>query len=509
MGDRDLAILFDVSRAPNEGGLDVHLRHVLQGCVRWFSASGVSVFIRQDDSDSFVLAAKLGADSKVPTRARLRSGEGIAGACIASGQPMVVQNPADNPLLVGKVQPRTDIGSAMVIPLATPESGCIGVLNVSRRIGEPGFSESDLREARTLASHIALSVGNARLLAGLNEAVAETRTANEKLDAIIACLGVGVIVTDQRGIVEESNPEAHAILGRPLGRGMALGGALEGAPAELRAIVSRALRKAVSNRRLIERAHDESRGKAWSVVSSPLPRGGATIVIQDVSAHERAMKELDRVRRLAEIGQMTAAIAHEIRNPLTGIRSASQMVQSAPGELAEFGKIIEREALKLNALCDEFLEFARPLTLHLERLDLVDLVRRVCAEYEASAAKAGVHLRLVLDGRAPKLRADLMRVEQVCRNLLVNAIQASRPGGVVRVSLVRGKLTIQDEGQGIEEEFVQKLFTPFFTTKASGTGLGLSNVRKIIDAHGWHIAVSSKPGAGTSFTVTFQDQKAA
>lgn len=507
--DRDLALLFDVSRASDEGGFDAHLQHILERCLRWFSASGISVFIRQDDTDEFILAAKLGADSKVPTGARLRSGEGIAGACIAAGEPMIVKDPADSPLLHGRVQPRTDIGSAMVIPLIAKESGCIGVLNVSRRVQEPAFSSADLFQAGPLAQYIAMAVSNARLFAGMNDAVAQTRSLNLKLDAIIASLGVGVVVTGRDGAVERCNPEAEALLMTALPNGSTLSKKLAHGPAGLRHTILKGLKRAQLGKRHTERAHDEDSGKAWSVVASPLPGGGATIAIQDVSSHEKALHELDRVRRLAEIGQMTAAIAHEIRNPLTGIRSAAQIVQGAPGELSEFGKIIEREALKLNELCDEFLDFARPLNLSLKRLDLVEILQRVCNEYTASAERACLQLRLIMDGRSPKIRGDLVRVEQVCRNLVLNAIQASRPGGIVEVSLLRGKLVVQDQGQGIENELVQKLFTPFFTTKPNGTGLGLSNVRKIVDAHGWRINVQSQPGRGTRFEVLFQEQQAA
>jgi nitrogen-specific signal transduction histidine kinase len=507
--ERDLSLLFDVSRASSEPTLDRYIEGILPACVNWFNASGLSVFIRQEDGEEFLLASKTGSDTTVPDGAKLRSGHGIAGACISTGQPMIVQDPLDNPMLIGKVRPRDDIGSSMVVPLVTPESGCIGVLNVSRRIGEPSFSNADLRQAVPLARHIAMAISNARLFASVNHAISETRAANEKLDAIIACLGVGVVVTDSFGAVEQWNPEANAILGIPLMAGTQLAQALSRLPDSLKAVAVRGLRKACSGKRFVERAHDEASDRAWSIVASPLPRGGATLVIQDVSNHEKALKELDRVKRLAEIGQLTAAIAHEIRNPLTGIRSAAQIVQSAPGELAEFGRIIEREALKLNSLCDDFLDFARPLTLHMEKLDLVDVLRRVCAEYEDMASRSKVNLRLMMDSRAACVKGDLMRVEQVCRNLVLNALQASAPGGNVDVHLLQGKLVVEDQGRGIENEVVEKLFTPFFTTKADGTGLGLSNVRKIVDAHGWQIKVTSHPGSGTRFEVLFQDQRVA
>ncbi len=509
IAERDVTILFDVSRIPVEGGIDEYLLRVLDRCVGWFSASGISVFIRQRQSDIFLLAAKLGADNRVPDGATLKSGEGIAGACIEAGTPMIVLDPSDNPLLHGKVRARDDIGSAMIVPLATAESGCIGVLNVSRRIGEPAFSGDDLQQASQLARHIALAVGNARLFSEMNAAVAATRTANEKLDAIISCLGVGLIVFDAEGALEQWNPEAERIFSDGLARGRFLLTSISSAPAELVAAVGAALRGSRAGKRHEERAHSVEVDRAWSVVSSPLPGGGGTVAIQDVTLHDRALRELGRVRRLAEIGQMTAAIAHEIRNPLTGIVSAAQMVAETPGEVAEFGRIIEDEALKLNELCDEFLDFARPLNLHIEPIDCENLVRRVCAEYATVTTRKRVVLSLKKQSKNPKIKGDAFRTEQVCRNLILNAIQAAPEGGTVVVGISKYKLFVEDDGPGLEPESLQKLFTPFYTTKANGTGLGLSNVRKIVDAHGWKIGVDSRPGGGTRFEISFLERRAA
>lgn len=212
-------------------------------------------------------------------------------------------------------------------------------------------------------------------------------------------------------------------------------------------------------------------------------------------------KELGEAKRLAEIGQMTAAIAHEIRNPLTGIRGAAQVVRALGAEAAELGQIIIEETDKLDRLCGEFLDFARPLELRLEPTSLGDVARRV-ADMEAPAFReAGIDLRIEIESGLPIIQMDSMRMEQVCRNILLNALQSCRKGGKVTLRAHGQGLTIEDDGEGMGERELERLFTPFFTTKPQGTGLGMSVVSKIVAAHEGHLAVSSAKGRGTRVDV--------
>jgi len=218
----------------------------------------------------------------------------------------------------------------------------------------------------------------------------------------------------------------------------------------------------------------------------------------------RLNKEIERMKRLAEIGQLTASIAHEIRNPLTGIKSAAQMILQAPEHAPEFAKMIEGETTKLNRLCDEFLNFAKPLTISTKACKLGDLVFKVSAMHEEDYAGKNVQLITRVADSEPWIELDGPRVEQVVRNLVLNALQASRPGSKVVVEVSpEGRLSVEDEGCGMDAETVKQLFTPFFTTKAQGTGLGLSTCRKIADAHGASLKVTSEPGKGSRFEVAF------
>jgi signal transduction histidine kinase len=489
LADLDLAALFD--DWSNEGlRLESFLSRVTEGCVAWFGAARASLFLRADYTGDYILEAQAGNWPQLPEHSVLRAGEGIAGTAIQEGKPRLVQTST------------AGISSAMIIPLVTVESGCIGVLNVARSDEQPAFGDAELRLASTLGRYVALAVNNARLFVGMNQAIGQTRALNAKLDAIIANLGVGVLVVSEFEEITGWNPEAYRLFGERIHAGTHLTSLLKHAPLVLRIAMDQAFGESINGNRASRRAFDQNTGKAWTVVSSPLPAGGATLAVQDVSDHEHAQRELSRVKRLAEIGQMTAAVAHEIRNPLTGIRSAAQMVQQINDEAGEFGKIIEEEALKLNSLCDQFLEFARPLQLNPREMEPAEIAKRVCDAHRSEFEAASVELET--EFQPGKTQGDPLRYEQVLRNLLLNALQACTAGATVFVDVSPESMTIRDTGVGMDPAELDQLFTPFFTTKPSGTGLGLSTVRKIADAHGWRISVESTPGQGTRFELDLE-----
>jgi two-component system sensor histidine kinase HydH len=206
---------------------------------------------------------------------------------------------------------------------------------------------------------------------------------------------------------------------------------------------------------------------------------------------------------LAEIGQMSAAVAHEIRNPLTGIRAATQLLVQCPEQNAELAEIIDEEVMRLSNLCEDFLEFARPLNLKMRPTIMSHLVRKVVRLEKPVASQLGVTIQTVGDDETPEIYMDASRIEQVLRNLLRNAIQACDPGGVCTIHYRPDGFEVEDTGSGMSPATLRNLFVPFYTTKPKGTGLGLSNTRKIIEAHGGKLSVHSVLGEGSRFIVEF------
>jgi signal transduction histidine kinase len=200
---------------------------------------------------------------------------------------------------------------------------------------------------------------------------------------------------------------------------------------------------------------------------------------------------------------MTAAIAHEIKNPLTGIRSAAQLIVSMPDQAVELAQMVEEEAMKLSELCNQFLDFARPIEPNFGAVDLFVIATKLREIHQHEFLELSVELRII--GDSNPILGDRHQVERVMQNLMLNALQATGSRGTVTIQILPRGFSVSDTGSGMDNETLSKLFQPFFTTKPKGTGLGLSNCQKIISAHGGVIVVDSKVGEGSSFRVQFAD----
>jgi C4-dicarboxylate-specific signal transduction histidine kinase len=495
---QDIWSLFNIAWDFAQEGYLPTLKRVVEHVAGWFQANGASLLMRQEEEGSvYRLVCSTGLDTGGERNVAVRPGDGIAGACIELGRPLLIHDPTMHPSLNKKaVGKRRGIESAMVVPLVTPVSGCIGVLSVSRSAGRPRFNDADLVQAESVARHLALAVENVRLFSKAAEATRQAVATHAKLREIIRCLGVAVLVIDAHEELTDANREALKLLKKPRGR--------DSSPCLVPSIWE-GLREALKGKTIRRRIHDDHEDRSWSLVCTPIKGGGAAATVEEVTEHERARSDLNRMRRLAEIGQMSAAIAHEIRNPLTGIRSAAQLVRQAPDQASELGEIIEQETLKLNELCDDFLDFARPLALRIEPADLATIARGVQASHATEFEAAGVTLTVQIEGEKPIIEGDARRLEQVMRNLLLNALQACDRGQRVALVITQNGFRVEDTGQGMDEATLEGLFVPFFTTKAHGSGLGLSTVRKVVDAHGGDIRVRSEVGKGSVFEIALKE----
>ncbi len=479
-----------------DGGVDAYLQRVAERASDLFRASGASIFIVEDVPGRFQVRACAGKQSTVPSSACIVLGMGLAGKVVESGVARIIGDASTEPLLMGVRSDKSSISSSMIVPLADAVGQIIGVLNLSRHEGVASFQESDLEHAKAVGTMIALAVSNARLMDCLSRQIVEVQLTSDRLQAVFDSVGSALLLLDEKGMVIESNEPAQSLLSRG-----------EGSPLSLESFAP-ALRQAITKIRTTGKAEsirvtDSGAGSSWLISGTPIPSGGTVIAIIDLTGHETAVKEGERLRRLAEIGQMTAAIAHEIRNPLTGIRSAAQMVREDPESAEDFLGVIEEEVLKLNSLCEEFLAFSKPMELLIEESDLGALVRNVCERQKPEYALANVALAIESNWEIPTINLDRRRIEQVIHNLLRNAREACKSGGTVRVEIADSKVVVRDSGTGMSNTQLEKLFSPFFTTKPDGTGLGLCNVRRILDAHGAKITAESVPGQGSVFTVEF------
>jgi two-component system sensor histidine kinase HydH len=229
---------------------------------------------------------------------------------------------------------------------------------------------------------------------------------------------------------------------------------------------------------------------------------------------EQAQADARRSERLAALGQLSAGLAHEIRNPLAVIKGSAETLAKNLGPskalATELAGYISSEVNKLNALVSRFLDFARPLQLELRPQEILPLIEEALKAVQARWPEAGVEVERQYAADLPRVPVDAELCEQVFTNLVQNAYEAmSGHDGKLRIKVAlantdgqRGvQIEIQDDGPGLTRGTEEQIFNPFFTTKKEGVGLGLSIVSKIVDEHRGSIQVSSEPGQGACFRV--------
>ena len=343
---------------------------------------------------------------------------------------------------------------------------------------------------------------------------------------IIDSVGDGVLVTDREGIVTLMNPAAEELTGMShrLVQGHPFRIPFRGA----RILVEMVERTAATgmiisdyeNVVLVTGGHPTP----VSAATSPLLLGngeriGVILILRDltnVRELERAVRQSDR---LSALGTLAAGLAHEIKNPLGGIKGAAQLLErelSAENEMREYTRIMLKEVSRVNRIVEELLALTSPRKLKLEAINLHRIIGDLIKLQRQAKGDRKVVIQQQFDPSIPSFLADEELLTQLFLNLIKNAVEAVGDIGLVRIATrihadyrmtQQGErrtrmvaVDISDDGPGIPTEQQEQLFTPFFTTKATGTGLGLAICQKIVSEHRGLLKVQSSPGKGSVFT---------
>lgn len=243
---------------------------------------------------------------------------------------------------------------------------------------------------------------------------------------------------------------------------------------------------------------------------------GVVVVVHDLSRRRELEEDLMHSERLALIGTFTAGLLHEIRNPLGGIKGAAQLLKRETSDhalLGEYASVMLREVERLDRLLDQLLGFSHPPQWNMAPLNIHQVLDEVLLLQKETLSRSRITLKKELDPSLPMVWGDPSGLTQVFLNVIKNAVEAMGAGGVLRIGtkmetdLHRGKekflrVEVEDTGPGISPENLKWIFAPFFTTKGSGTGLGLPIAQRIISEHAGSIRVESNHNVGTTFKVT-------
>jgi signal transduction histidine kinase len=244
---------------------------------------------------------------------------------------------------------------------------------------------------------------------------------------------------------------------------------------------------------------------------------GASMFFKDLTRVEQ-LEERERLRdRLAAVGEMAAAIAHEVKNPLAGIEVMAGLLRRKTPDAPETQTVLTdiiNEAKMANAIVQEVLEFVRPIRLQVEHTAVAGAVQAAVQLADTKARRGGIHVEVNVPQGLPLINGDQHQLTQLFTNLLINAYEAMNGTGRVRFGArtvhvedgMDGReavlVELADDGPGMPHDVADRVFNPFFTTKPQGSGLGLAIVRKIVDAHDGRIDVRVLETGGTRFRVT-------
>lgn len=369
-------------------------------------------------------------------------------------------------------------------------------------------------ETAFLAAALQEAVGK---LKAQEQAMSVRAHASERLsEDIVASLTAGLLVVDGSGAVKILNPAGRRLLGcddgvLPEHYHRLLDGAepLKRTIDECFATGDPIVRRAVQLQQPTRTVH-------VGVTVSPLAGGhghGAICLFSDLTEIVELEEQLRLKEALAQLGELTAGLAHEFRNGLATIHGYARLLdpKALPSQYGPYVEGIRQETDALGQVVTRFLSFARPEQMHLARVELEAVVRRACDEMAHEFPDAQIEFA----GEFGTIDGDEVLLKQVFSNLVRNAVEACTGANIraeVRVtgSVVAGtcRVSVEDNGPGIEPSVRDRIFRPFVSTRASGTGLGLAIVQKIVVTHNGRISAASSPAGGAAFQITFPAARA-
>ena len=237
-------------------------------------------------------------------------------------------------------------------------------------------------------------------------------------------------------------------------------------------------------------------------------------ICRDITQRVKLERKIRESERMAYIGQVTTSLSHESRNPLSSVQMNLQILKKDPQLKGNNKRRIDislREVQRLEHILKELLDFAKPIQLRFKCFSLIDLLRSSIELLEVRFKEKEISVTTDFDDPIPQIRADKEKLGQAMINLLLNALEASSRGGCIKVSCRQAPQTedrfqveVSDRGCGIPDVCMQDIFEPFFTTKSKGTGLGLNNVRRIVQAHNGTIEFENLDPCGAVFRMLLQ-----
>ena len=502
----------------SDGALSL-AQHVLEVALPEIGASRLWLVMRDVSNGRLATVASVGEPSEESMLP-----QSVSEKTFESGEPLWVG--ADGRLIGEPAEARRAV--ALSRPLLVKKQ-VVGVLNAEKAPTLPPFSQMSLELTSLISGQLAITIENVDLhqqqqtLRVFNEDIIQNMT-----NGLVVIDGTARVTVFNKAAVTLLGYSATEVLGQPLRDAIsgvdALADVIEatwrnysqppiqGLPGE----VDMAQKDSVHFRHPqseVNVRHRDGNKLPLAVNASPLRDSsgkvtGAVCLFEDLTEAKAIEAERRRLDRLAALGEMSAVVAHEIRNPIAGIAAGVEYLSKNSPEGSPYKEdvaMILGEIERVNRILEDILSVARPFQLKITSQAMPDILEHVLHRYQTSIDKKTIRIARRYASSLPRALVDRERMEQALTNLVLNAVQAMPTGGTLGIGLDADDcwmtVTISDTGPGISQDMLPRIFEPFFTTKARGTGLGLAVARRVIEEHGGTIDVSSEMGTGTEFAI--------
>ncbi|MBI2267663.1 MAG: GAF domain-containing protein [Armatimonadetes bacterium] len=531
-GTQGLQILYEVARIVNSTlDLGEVLEYILSSAMIIFEAEAGSVMLL-DSEGHLTIESAHGLSQEVVKATRIRLGEGIAGWVAKTGEPLLLDGKVKDPRFTRVVDRQEEIKSSLCAPLRIRDK-IIGVLMLRNPTRSEQFTREHLRFLEAICDHVAIAIENARLFRSATERAEELDRLNRavtheklKIEAILESQADGVILVSPSGKILDANAPIQEVFGKE--RSSLMG--MNFAELVEDSVFSRLRQQAFSGLtgspppRYLDSPESSSPTDAPIYFHPPLnpsrtcqlcsnPVRDADGQVQGIVVTFQDITELRRIDQMKS--DFVSLVTHELKTPITSIQGFVDLIMSRelPREnILQYLAIVRQESGRLLRLINNILNLSKLeaglFHLRLSEISLPALTEQVLESMRTQVYKH--NFNLIVHGDIPPIQADKDLVIQILSNLLSNAIKYSPGGGEIRIEVScdgeMARIGVSDRGVGIPREKLSRLFEKFYrgdhsvTKEVGGTGLGLANVKFILDAHKGTLSVDSEEGKGTTFT---------